>query len=198
MVKRDSFIALGAAVIAIASQSSASPPWHHIDLASNSPANGSMTRVYGSTGQGNFGVPVCGGHDCNGDGFRDFAFAQLVADPLQRTNAGMVTLLFGNGQIGAAINTVGFTNSILKIIGDQPYETTGTEIWMDDITGDGIGDLLIGRQNHSPDTNAPGAGALTILVGSSNLTAYAQALSYFDLRNPPTNVAVITIHGAAA
>ncbi len=157
-----------------------------------------MTRVYGSTGQGNFGVPVCGGHDCNGDGFRDFAFAQLVADPLQRTNAGMVTLLFGNGQIGAAINTVGFTNSILKIIGDQPYETTGTEIWMDDITGDGIGDLLIGRQNHSPDTNAPGAGALTILVGSSNLTAYAQALSYFDLRNPPTNVAVITIHGAAA
>ena len=176
----------------------AAPPALLLDLASPGNAAASITRIYGSTGTGRHGVPVCGGLDCNGDGFQDVAFSQLVASPSGRVNCGMVTVIFGSGQLGAAIDTAGFTNNILKLIGDADHEITGAEIWMEDLNRDGLGDILIGRQNFSPEPARAGAGALTIVFGSTNLTSAAGALSYFDLRRPPTNISVITIVGETA
>lgn len=176
----------------------AGPPALLIDLAALGGAQTGITRVYGSTGSGQYGVPVCGGFDCNGDGFKDAAFSQMVADPLGRIDAGMVTLMFLNGHFGTNINTAGFTNTVLKIIGDANQEITGSEIWMDDINADGLGDLLIGRQNFTPAPGRDGAGAVSIILGTTNLSNAAAALNYFDLRNPPAGVPVVTLVGERA
>ena len=47
------------------------------------------------------------------------AFASIQASPLGRTGAGEVTVVFGDGTIGDAINSAGFQPNILKIAGDQ-------------------------------------------------------------------------------
>lgn len=185
-------------VLLAGASASAAPPARLIDLASPGNAAQAITRFYGSEGKGQFGVPVCGGFDCNGDGQKDVAFSQMVAAPFGRSNAGVVTLAFFNGQFGAGIDTAGFTNNILKIAGDGAGENTGSEIWMDDFNGDGLGDLMIGRQNFSPEPAREGAGALTIIFGSTQLDTAAASLNYFDLRSPPTNVMVTTIVGHGA
>lgn len=157
-----------------------------------------VTRILGSTGNGAAGVPVTGGYDMDGDGFNDGAFAAIQASPLGRTGAGEVALVFGDGTIGGSFDTQGFNNGVLKIAGDQDFEVTGAEIWVGDITGDGIGDLLIGRQNFTPETGREGAGALTIIVGGPELRTQANLLDYLDLRSPPDGVTVVNFYGAAA
>ena len=95
------FLALGAGPTA------ADPPAHSLDLAAVSVETGGLRRVHGSTGDGSSGVPVAGGHDCDGDGFRDYAFAAMRASPLGRTGAGEVALVFGDGTVQGAIDSAG-------------------------------------------------------------------------------------------
>ncbi|MFV1994275.1 MAG: hypothetical protein ACC661_02470, partial [Verrucomicrobiales bacterium] len=159
---------------------------------------GGVTRVFGSTGTGVYGVPTAGGHDCDGDGLRDFAFAQIVADPMGRTDAGQVTLIFGDGTIGTDIDTGNPSADILEILGTHTREIAGNEIWIDDVDGDGLGDLLIGRQNFTVnygqiDEGARSAGALTIIFGDSDL----RTLGTLDLASPPAGVAILTLVGAS-
>ncbi len=68
---------------------------------------------------------------------------------------------------------------------------------MDDVTGNGVGDLLIARQNYSP-AGRPGAGALTIVVGGQALRDHAATLASLDLRAPPAAVTLLTLVGAQA
>jgi hypothetical protein len=159
---------------------------------------GVLMRVYGhgSENGGAAGVPVAGGFDCDDDGFVDMAFAQIKGDPLGRTNAGEVTLVFGDGTVGSTLDSASSDPRILRILGDQTNEITGAEIWMDDVTGDGLGDLLIGRQNHTPAAGREGAGALTILIGSASLRDHTS--TRIDLRSPPTDVKIITIVGKSS
>jgi hypothetical protein len=174
-------------------------PWHHIDLLTTAPAAGKYTRVYGPAGNnGRFGVPVCGGVDVDGDGFRDYAFAQLIAAPFGRLNAGTVTLVFGNGGIGGTIDGGVVSSTLLRIAGDQEHEIAGAEIWMADITGDGLGELLIGRQNHTPAAGREGAGGLTVLIGAAALRDHAVTQTFLDLRNPPAGVQLVELLGARA
>ena len=79
----------------------------------------------------------------------------------------MVTLVFGNGRFGESIGTS--DTRLLFILGVSLNEVAGAEIWMDDVNGDGMGDLLIGRQNLSPDPARRGAGALSIVLGGRHL-----------------------------
>lgn len=160
----------------------ADPPAKVVDLASD-PAG--VTRIYGSVGDGSYGVPVCGGHDCDGDGFLDVAFASFLAAPLGRTRAGEVALVFRDGTVGDDVDTAGFSGDWLKVAGGQLHEICGAEIWMDDVTGDGVGDLIIGRQNFSPDASRSGAGALTIIPGGPALRAHAAGGAYLDLAPIP-------------
>ena len=186
------FLALGAGPTA------ADPPAHSLDLAAVSVETGGLRRVHGSTGDGSSGVPVAGGHDCDGDGFRDYAFAAMRASPLGRTGAGEVALVFGDGTVQGAIDTAGLQAGVLKIAGEGTSEAAGSEIWMDDVTGDGYGDLLIARQNYRPDIARPGAGALTVVVGGPALRAHAATLQYLDLAAPPPGITVLTLVGANA
>ena len=166
-----------------------------VDLAGLATDSGELMRAHGSTGTGVFGVPIASGNDCDGDGRMDTAMAAMTADPMGRNNAGEVYLVFGDGTILGTRDTAGFDADILKIAGDGDRETAGSEIWMDDVTGDGLGDLLICRQNFSPTLARRGAGALSIVVGGASLRTHAATLSYLDLRSPPPGITVTTLVG---
>jgi hypothetical protein len=120
----------------------------------------------------------------------------MVASPQGRVDAGQVFLIFGDGTIGNNIDTAIANPRVLQIHGVGVQENTGSEIWLDDLTGDGLGDLIIGRQNY----NAPGrtgAGALTIVIGNEELAAMAARDEVLDLAAPPAEINVITFIGAA-
>jgi len=168
-----------------------------VDLATVSTASGVLRRVYGSTGNGAFGVPIAGGLDCDGDGLVDYAMASMLADPDGRNDAGIVYLVFGDQTISGTIDTATPHQNVLRIYGDGTREMTGSEIWMDDVTGDGLGDLLIARQNYGLGGARPGAGSLTIVAGSAQLRTLAEAGGVLDLRSPPQEVALTILVGAA-
>lgn len=167
-----------------------------VDLAMLDPEADGLLRVHGSVGRGNFGVPVTGRFDCDSDGFQDMAMSSMVASPRERERAGEVYLIFGDGTVSGTRDTAGMSPDILKIYGAAPHEITGNEIWMDDVTGDGLGDLLIGRQNYSPTPDRIGTGALTLIVGGSALRDYAATLQPLDLQSPPATLTIVTFVGA--
>ena len=167
-----------------------------IDLL-NTEIESGLIRLYGSEGQGDFGLPVAGGHDVNGDGFNDFAMAAMLADQNSQ-NSGSIYLAFGNGQINYTIDSATPNINYLKLIGGQRNENAGSEIWMDDITGDGLGDLIIARQNYSSsDPQRLGSGAVTIIIGNNALTDYAATNTDIHLSSPPADLNVFTVVGAS-
>ncbi|MEM7386216.1 MAG: hypothetical protein AAF514_14840, partial [Verrucomicrobiota bacterium] len=187
---------LAAAFFVVCGDGRSAEPAKVVDLVEE-PLPDSFTRVYGSRGTGERGVPVAGGHDCDGDGFPDYAFASIQASPFNRTKAGEVSLIFESGLIGGQLDTAVVDGSYLLIAGGGLYEAAGAEIWMDDVNGDGLGDLLIGRQNASPLPGPRwGAGALSILLGSPELRALADERRILDLAAPPSEVDVIHVFGS--
>ena len=169
------------------------------DLADVSADSPHILRIWGSIGSGESGLPVAGGQDVDGDGFGDVAVGAMLADPAAGTDAGVVFLAFGDGSLGPSFDSSVSQADLLRIEGSGPFEMTGSELWIDDVTGDGRGDLLIARQNFrasSPDR--PGAGALTILVGGPELRTFAATLATLDLASPPPSLSVFTVIGAAA
>ncbi|MEZ4281095.1 MAG: hypothetical protein R3F21_15960 [Myxococcota bacterium] len=173
-------------------------PERSLDLATiTSGANG-LLRLHGSSGNGSFGVPVSGGHDLDGDGHNDLALAAMRASPLGRGNAGEVFVLFGDGTVSGAIDTAVPQARVLRILGAAAFENAGSEVWMDDVTGDGIADLIIARQNHTPGAGRVGAGAVTILVGGAPLASQAATLAPVDLAAPPVGLTLTTFVGIAS
>ncbi|MGI9430734.1 MAG: hypothetical protein ACR2PQ_00880, partial [Myxococcota bacterium] len=166
-----------------------------LDVADLSTDEAVFLRVSGADGNGARGVPVAGGHDLDGDGLQDVAFASIQASPLGRAGAGEVLLVFGDGTAGGAIDTANFDARVLRVFGAAASEVAGSEIWIDDVTGDGLGDLLIARQNHTPAVLRPGAGALSILVGSAALRTLAESDVAIDLAAPPPEVTILTLVG---
>jgi len=173
----------------------AAQPAVTLDVADLSTEEAIFLRVSGAGGNGARGVPVAGGHDLDGDGHQDVAFASIQASPLGRDGAGEVLLVFGDGTAGGAIDSANFDARVLRILGAAASEVAGSEIWLDDVTGDGLGDLLIARQNHTPAVLRPGAGALSILVGGAALRTLAESDVAIDLAAPPPEVAILTLVG---
>ncbi len=107
-------------------------PARVIDLATFGTPAGELTRIFGSSqvvsgdpASGAFGVPVAGGGDLDDDGFQDFAFASLQADPLGRVGAGEILVVFGDGTFGGTMTTAGFSADLLKIAGQHAGEVAG-------------------------------------------------------------------------
>ncbi len=175
---------------------SGEPQFSGLDLARFDTDDG-LIRVYGAAAEGRFGVPVSSGADSNGDGFRDYAMASFLASPNNRVSAGEIYLMFGDGTIGTTFDTAAFSGDYLIISGAARREISGSDIWLDDVNGDGIADILIGRQNFRasrPDRR--GAGAVTIVFGGSVLRTLAASNEELDLADPPAAVTVLTIIGA--
>jgi hypothetical protein len=168
-----------------------------LDILDQDAAAGDLTRVHGAEGNGAFGVPLGGGFDCDGDGFADAAVAHMTANPGGRAQAGIVNLIFGDGTIGGVLDVAIPSARILRIEGEQIQETAGAEVWMDDMTGDGLGDLIICRQNYTPAAGREGAGAVTILVGGPELRDHAATLQPLLLGSPPAGIEMTTIVGVA-
>ena len=167
-----------------------------VDIHSLDPGRDELIRVYGSVGQGNLGLPVAGPGDVDGDGYADLGVAFMRASPLGRSAAGEVNLVFGRDHIGWSVDTSRNQSSFLRIASDVEREAAGNEIWIDDVTGDGIADLLMGRQNYSPGpAGRIGAGALTVIVGGPEVRLFATSLEFLDLRNPPQELTLFTIIG---
>lgn len=194
-IRRGTAVVLAfAALLTFSSVSRADDPIFVLDLAEVGEQDGVLTRVYGAQNDGNLGLPVATGADVDGDGHMDFAVAFFQADPLNRRNAGQVDLVFGDGTIGGFVDTAKVDSRVLQIIGTQREETLGSEIWIDDVTGDGLGDLLICRQNFSLGERI-GAGALTIVPGSSTLRTLAASPDKVDLLDPPQEWVATTLVG---
>ena len=168
-----------------------------VDVADLSTQTGEFTRVHGSTGDGRFGVPVAGGFDVDADGANDSAFSAMRASPFDRSNAGEIYLVFGDGTLSGTLDTAVSQAGVLVITGAHARENAGSELWMDDVTGDGFGDLLIARQNHD-EGERQGAGALTILIGGAEVATYADTLAPLDLAAPPASLTLTTLVGPTA
>jgi hypothetical protein len=146
-------------------------------------------------GSGRFGVPIAGGFDVDGDGNLDFAMASMRASPQGRTDTSQVFLVFGDATTGNSMDIAVANTRILEIFGEAIQENTGSEIWMNDVTGDGLGDLIIGRQNYSSGART-GAGAVTVVVGNPMLATFAASGTALDLGAIPAGLSVITFIGA--
>lgn len=194
-------LALGIVLLWVPSSGAwAAPPSHLLDLADVPRDSRAVWRAWGARGRGVAGLPVAGGPDVDGDGSPDVAVAFFTADPLDRENAGEVDLVFGDGRFfgSGSVDTGENPPQILRVLGAAATETAGNEVWIDDITGDGLGDLLICRQSYTPDAGRPGAGALTVIAGGPELAILAAEGRTIDLADPPPEVTVTTLHGAAA
>ena len=172
-------------------------PVDTMDLNGIDTNEGVIFRLLGSgpANSGSAGVPVSGGFDMDGDGRNDFAMANFLSNPLGRTEAGQVFLVFGDNNAYGQIDTANPHVRVLRIYGDQDSEHAGSELWMADVTGDGLGDLLICRQDFSRPGRI-GSGGLTIIPGQAQLRTMATNGDVLDLREPPPGLKVVDIHGA--
>lgn len=76
--------------------------------------------------------------------------------------------------------------------GSDDFEHTGSEVWLDDITGDGVAELILTRQNFTPDPSRMGAGAVMILIGGVGVATQGASLLPIDLANPPAMGVTLT------
>ena len=185
-----------------------------IDIATLIAGVDPLIRVSGATDGGPFtlgslGTPVAAGGDVDGDGFEDYAIAHIFKDPVgfpSRPFAGEVNLVFGDGTASGAIDLGALPDSrVLEIRGPGNLgvtEMTGSEIWIGDVTGDGIAELLICVQNFSfgtPTGPRFGAGALIVLTGGPALRNVAGGLQPLDFAAPfPPGVSAFVLLGAHA
>ncbi|MEM7195908.1 MAG: hypothetical protein AAF402_13215 [Pseudomonadota bacterium] len=191
-------------LLMLGSMTAHAAPYIEIDLLGFPTDDSQLQRVYGSVGDGSYGVPVAGTFDLDGDGDNDYAFSAMEADVPGRPEAGQVFLIFGDGNLAGSINTAQNGDRVLPIHGSQQYEHAGSEIWMAEVTGDSLGDLIICRQDYSQSNLAgtgfigSGEGAMTIIPGQAALKTMAEnGNEVLDLANIPANIDYTTIIGAS-
>ncbi len=155
-------------------------PETQLDLAQLPGEPDGLFRLYGSNGNGSLGLPVAAG-DLDGDGHGDLAAAFIQASPGFRFRAGEVDVVFGDGRIEGFVDSAVDDPRMLRFFGGGIQETAGAEIWIDDVTGDGVADLLICRQNYTPGPGRLGAGALTVISGGPHLKELAELEEPVDL-----------------
>ncbi|GAA4796816.1 FG-GAP and VCBS repeat-containing protein [Streptomyces ziwulingensis] len=139
---------------------------------------GSATGITQNTGnvpgtaEGNdfFGYELDLG-DVNGDGFLDLAIGVAGENIGSATNAGSVTLLYGTADgLNTGSGAQSFSQDSAGIPGaNEKDDFFGTDVKLDDVTGDGRADLVIGSQENA------GNGAVTYLPSNGAKIAPAGA-----------------------
>lgn len=170
---------LQAAFLALIASTGVAQPELVFDLATRDPDAGDYFRGFGFNNNGLQGTPVASGCDMDGDGHVDCALALMRSSPGGVPDAGRAVLFFGNGVIHGEVDGSVASANVLHINGQQAKEYTGSETWMGDVTGDGLGDLLLCRQGHAPAI-VPPPGSWTFGNSGSNHYTLA-AISSADI-----------------
>ncbi|MFI6009675.1 FG-GAP and VCBS repeat-containing protein [Streptomyces sp. NPDC051243] len=105
--------------------------------------------------------------DINGDGYQDLVVSSPTEDIGGVTDTGQVTVLYGSASgIDTASGMQGFAQSTPGVPGnDEKSDFFGADVKLDDVTGDGKADLVIGSYENA------GNGGLTYLPSNgTNIT----------------------------
>ncbi|MFH8339357.1 FG-GAP and VCBS repeat-containing protein [Streptomyces sp. AM6-12] len=120
--------------------------------------------------------------DINGDGYQDLVISAPEEDLNGVTDTGMVTVLYGSK---AGVNTTSgaqsFAQSTTNVPGqDEKDDLFGTDVKLDDVTGDGKADLMVGSFENGGDgavTYLPSDGKRITAIGSRSVSPAAVGVS---------------------
>ncbi|MFS4092414.1 FG-GAP-like repeat-containing protein [Streptomyces sp. AF1A] len=121
--------------------------------------------------------------DINGDGYQDLVVSSPDEDISGVSNTGMVTVLYGSASgVNTASGTQSFAQSTAGVPGnDEKNDLFGADVKLDDVTGDGKADLVVGSYENS------GNGGITYLPSNGTKITTSGSRSF-----GPSNVAVST------
>ncbi|MGM9466848.1 FG-GAP and VCBS repeat-containing protein [Streptomyces murinus] len=109
--------------------------------------------------------------DINSDGYQDLVISAPEEDLNGVTNTGMVTVLYGSASgVNTASGAQSFAQSTTNVPGqDEKNDLFGTDVKLDDVTGDGKADLMVGSYENGGDgavTYLPSDGKKITAIGS--------------------------------
>ncbi|MFJ9815778.1 FG-GAP and VCBS repeat-containing protein [Streptomyces sp. NPDC101151] len=120
--------------------------------------------------------------DINGDGYQDLVVSSPDEDIDGVTDTGMVTVLYGSASgVNTASGAQSFEQSTAGVPGsDEKSDLFGADVKLDDVTGDGRADLIVGSYENSADgavTYLPSDGTKITTSGSRAFGASAVGVS---------------------
>ncbi|MEV5841130.1 MULTISPECIES: FG-GAP and VCBS repeat-containing protein [unclassified Streptomyces] len=120
--------------------------------------------------------------DVNGDGYADLVVSTPNEDIGSNTNTGQVTVLYGaKTGINLASGAQSFAQSTAGVPGDdEKNDLFGADVKLDDVTGDGRADLVVGSYENGGDgavTYLPSNGSKITTTGSRALAASKVGIS---------------------
>ncbi|MFJ1605552.1 FG-GAP and VCBS repeat-containing protein [Streptomyces sp. NPDC088253] len=109
--------------------------------------------------------------DINGDGYQDLVVSTAYEDLDGHADAGMVTVLYGSAHgVNTSSGAQAFAQSTPGIPGnDEKGDLFGLDVKLDDVSGDGRADLLVGSDENAGDgtvTYLPSNGSKITTTGS--------------------------------
>ncbi|MFF4843615.1 VCBS repeat-containing protein [Streptomyces collinus] len=120
--------------------------------------------------------------DVNGDGFLDLAIGAAGENIGTATNTGAVTVLYGSANgLNTASGGQFFAQSTAGVPGsDEKDDYFGQDVKLDDVTGDGRADLLVGSRENAANgavTYLPSSGTKIVTTGSRTISPSASGVS---------------------
>ncbi|MBT2677226.1 VCBS repeat-containing protein [Streptomyces sp. ISL-14] len=120
--------------------------------------------------------------DINGDGFLDLAIGVAGENIGSAANTGAVTILYGTADgLNTTSGTQGFAQSTAGVPGDdEDDDSFGLDVKLDDVTGDGKADLVVGSMENAGNggvTYLPSDGSKITTTGSRSIAPSSSGVS---------------------